>query len=337
MGLPEQLAAMVFELRGTGSPVAKAKALARAWRMVRRLSPADRMALAEEAGFEGAEDLLESLAAKKGGVAPALMLQFLNSLRDRGTEELSGVMAGLRDPETRDEILLRGANAVAEAFVPEETEDEDSPEGPGHSIDTFAAEPEPQPPPPPIEHEKAPDTQPVVKQAPVVFQPPETDHGAPERTLELAQEQSEPSPVVTEIAPIEAEMGPAERRGIDVAFLVEDLEAEMSLVDRFLCLREAAPAIDAGGGDLGRLVGAFPNGWARRRALVALLEAGLPAQVGDALDLIEALERPVDRRWCLGVLADRGVLWGAEAERALEMVESATLRRRILRETGSRS
>ena len=71
MGLPEQLSAMVFELRGAGSPVAKAKALARAWRMVRRLSPVDRTALAKEAGFEGAEDLLESLAAKRGGVAPA--------------------------------------------------------------------------------------------------------------------------------------------------------------------------------------------------------------------------------------------------------------------------
>ena len=90
MGLSDQLSAMVFELRGAGSPVAKAKALARAWRMVRRLSPGDRMALAEEAGFEGAEDLLESLAAKKGGVAPALMLQFLNGLRVHSPEQFSG-------------------------------------------------------------------------------------------------------------------------------------------------------------------------------------------------------------------------------------------------------
>ena len=96
-------------------PVAKATALARAWRMVRRLSPVDRMALAEEAGFDGAEDLLENLAAKKGGVAPALMLQFLNNLRDRGDEGLSDVMEGLRNPETRDDILMRGADAVAEA------------------------------------------------------------------------------------------------------------------------------------------------------------------------------------------------------------------------------
>ncbi len=331
MGLPEQLSAMVFELRGAGSPVAKAKALARAWRMVRRLSPVDRMTLAEEAGFEGAEDLLESLAAKKGGVAPALMLQFLNRLRDRGDEGLSDVMAGLRDPETRDEILMRGADAVAEAFGPEAAEDEEAPEGPGDLTGAIAAVPEPQAPPPPIEHENTTAAEPVFEPTAIDFRAPETGHGAPERTREVGRDKPEPLPIVTETPPIEAEVGPAEAGSIDVGFLVEDLEAETSLVDRLLCLREAIPAVGAGGGDLGRLVEAFPDGWARRRALVALLEAGLPADVGDALDLIGNLERPVDRRWCLGVLADRGDLQGAEAERALEMVESPTLRRRILR------
>ncbi|RLE27679.1 MAG: hypothetical protein DRJ65_02060 [Acidobacteria bacterium] len=333
MGLSDQLAAMVFELRGAGSPVAKAKALARAWRMVRRLSPTDRIALAEEAGFEGAEDLLESLAAKKGGVAPALMLQFLNSLRDRGTEELSGVMAGLRDPETRDQILMRGADAVAEAFVPEETEDEDGLDGPADLIDAVAAEPEPQTQPSAIDRVQTTFSEPVVEPAPVVFRAPETDNVVPEKTPEIVRDKPEPFPAVTESAPVEAEIESDERGTIDAAFLVEDLEAETSMLDRLLCLREAVPALGTAGRDLGRLVESFPNGWARRRALTALLEAGLPAGVGDALDLIAGLERPVDRRWCLGILADRGDLLGAEAERALEMIESPTLRRRILRET----
>ena len=331
MGLPEQLAAMVFELKGAGSPVTKAKALARAWRMVRRLSPADRMALAEEAGFEGAEDLLESLAAKKGGVAPALMLQFLNSLRDRGDEGLSHVMAGLRDPETRDQILMRGADVVAEAFVPEEAEDEEIPDLPADPAETITPEPEPQVPPSAIEQENTTLAEPVFEPTAVVFRAPETDRVAADRILEVDQDKPNPSPVVTETASIKAEVEPAEVGSIDVGFLVEDLEAETSLVDRLLCLREAAPALEGGGGGLGRLVEAFPDGWARRRALAALLEAGLPEDVGDALDLIGDLRQSVDRRWCLGVLADSGDLQGVDAERALEMINSPTLRRRILR------
>ncbi len=336
MGLPEQLSAMVFELRGAGSPVAKAKALARAWRMVRRLSPADRTALAQEAGFDGAEDLLESLATKKGGVAPALMLQFLSSLRDRGDERISDVMAGLRDPEARDEILMQGADAFAEAFVPAAAEDEEIAEGTGDAAVVDTTEPELQTPPLPIEPEETVVAEPVFEPTPVVFRTPETGHGAPGKTPEADSDTVAPSPVVTENAPIEAEVGPAEGGKIDVAFLVEDLEAETSLVDRLLLLREAVPVLEAGGGDLGRLLEVFPNGWARRRVLVALLEAGLPADVGVALDLIENLERPVDRRWCLGVLAARGDLQGAEADRALEMTDSPTLYRRIVRETGSR-
>lgn len=328
------MSAMVFELRGAGSPVAKAKALARAWRMVRRLSPVDRMALAEEAGFDGAEDLLENLAAKKGGVAPALMLQFLNNLRDRGDEGLSDVMEGLRNPETRDDILMRGADAVAEAFVPEEAEDEEVPYLPGDSAVVDTTEPELRMPPLPTEPEEPVVTEAVAEPATVDFQAPETEHVAPERPPEFCRDTMEPSQVGAETAPIEAEAGPAERGSIDVAFLVEDIEAETSLVDRLLCLREAVPALEAGGGELGLLVQAFPDGWARRRALVALLEAGLPEDFGDALDLIGDLRQPVDRRWCLAVLADRGDLWGAETERALEMADSPTLRRRIVRLPG---
>lgn len=316
--------------------MAKAKALARAWRFVRRLSPSDRKVLAHEAGFDGAEDLLENLATKRGGMAPAMMLQLLGGLRDRGDEGLGLLMACLKDPETRDDILLRGFDAVAEALGPVEGEDPEIQDGPQDSSDAVAVEPESLVTPPPVDPERGPVSEPVVEPIPVAVRGPEFESVATEKTPEVNDDTAEPLQEVTETAPIEAEIEPAELGTIDVAFLVEDLEAETSLVDRLVCLREAVPAIDAGSGDLGRLVGAFPNGWARRRALVALLEAGLPAHIGDALDLIEALERPVDRRWCLGVLIDRGFLGDAEAERALEMVESPTLRRRIVRETGSR-
>ena len=160
MGLSQQLSAMVFELRGAGSPVAKAKALARAWRFVRRLSPSDRKVLAHEAGFDGAEDLLENLATKRGGMAPAMMLQLLGGLRDRGDEGLGLLMACLKDPETRDEILMRGVDAIAEVVGPVEDEDEEILDELLDSCDAIAAEPESLVTPPPNEHEKTPVSEP---------------------------------------------------------------------------------------------------------------------------------------------------------------------------------
>jgi hypothetical protein len=74
---------------------------------------------------------------------------------------------------------------------------------------------------------------------------------------------------------------------------------------------------------------AFPDGWARRRALAALLEAGIPSQVDDALNLIECLGREMDRRWCLGILADDGRLKGRSLDRGLGLLHSPMARRRV--------
>jgi hypothetical protein len=74
---------------------------------------------------------------------------------------------------------------------------------------------------------------------------------------------------------------------------------------------------------------AIPEPWARRRALVALIDAGLPDDTGSVLDLIEGLEREMDRRWCLSALARRGDLGGAELDRALELLTSPAARRRV--------
>lgn len=332
MGLSHQLSAMIFELRSAGSPPAKAKALARAWRTIRRLSSADRKLLAEEAGFEGAEELLESLSAKRGGVAPALMLQLLNSVRDQGNEGLGVLMACLKDPKSRDEILRRGVDAVAEAFGSAEAEDEEVPDGDQATpTDTMAVEQEADAPSSSIEDddETEVDVEPVVD-------PTRISGSVAENDPVVGEEEPERPPVVQPVAPTAAgpiETGrPAGSRTVDVASVVGALEAEGSLVARMLRLREAISALGgAGAADIGRLVGAFPEGWARRRALTALLEVGLPLDVADALGLIERLEKPVDRRWCLAVLIGRGDLRGAEVDQALEMAESPALRRRIRR------
>lgn len=343
MGLPEQLTSMLFELRAAGSPAAKAQALARAWRFIRRLSPHDRRFLAREAGFEGAEELLDTIAAKRGGVGPAMLLQLLNSVRGRSDQELVSVISSLKDLESREDLLVRSADALAEAFEPEGSEDAE-PETAEHS-ETPGIPPVPVPT---VEPEGEPATQgPLIKAmdggidemgaepeaAPI--EEAEAQEPEPETDAEIIEsEEPEPLSIVSGAGPEVHEGQEAEAGGIDVAFLIDDLEGEMSLVDRLLCLREAIPALAPGGADLDALVAAFPEGWARRRALTALLEAGLPDDDGEALDLIEDLPRAVDRRWCLGVLIDRGGLQGAEIDRALALSDSSTLHRRVVRGQG---
>ena len=51
-----------------------------------------------------------------------------------------------------------------------------------------------------------------------------------------------------------------------------------------------------------RLLREFPEGWARRRALSALLRRRVPDSLEEALTLIGELEPPSARRWCLGTI-----------------------------------
>ncbi len=80
---------------------------------------------------------------------------------------------------------------------------------------------------------------------------------------------------------------------------------------------------------LRELLSTFPDGWVRRRALGALILAGVPSDPQQALELIGGLEREIDRRWCLGALAQRGDLKGMVLERSLDLVASPAGRRRL--------
>ncbi len=339
MSLPEQLSAMVFELKGAGSPVAKAKALARAWRFVRRLDPGDRKVLAREAGFDGAEDLLETLATKKGGIAPAMLLQLLGGLKGRNEEHLGAVIGALEDPQRREAMLLGGVDALAESLLPEAPEPEDD-----------------------VESEEIPIlVQDAVSEAPAISEDflesdagtpsePEPQRAEPTTGIQVKTVTEDPTPIelfseepkvelptqVTEVPisgteiPVTADSWP------DPEDLLGILESERSLVARLLTLRDAIEELQNWSQeDLRRLVGVFPEGWPQRRAVGALLDGGIPEKTADALELIEILERPVDRRWSLGLLLDRRGLQPPDAERALEIVESSALHRRIVRRSRS--
>lgn len=82
---------------------------------------------------------------------------------------------------------------------------------------------------------------------------------------------------------------------------------------------------------LSELVHLFPDGWVRRRAICLLFEGDIVLTVDDALEVVSALGRESDRRWCLGVLALQGALTGSYLDRALELVSSPWSRNRLRR------
>ncbi len=115
MSVQRKLNALLFELQTAQSPLAQAKILARSWRTLRELSPTDRRLLARHAGFDGAEQILEGLAKKRPGFAPATLLQMIEQSQDHRRRD-GGRHAGRRSAirSRSEEAITRGAGLVSE-------------------------------------------------------------------------------------------------------------------------------------------------------------------------------------------------------------------------------
>lgn len=79
----------------------------------------------------------------------------------------------------------------------------------------------------------------------------------------------------------------------------------------------------------------MPDGWVRRRAVLALLRHGTAIRTADALRLVEGLGSERDRRWALAALLDDRTLATDELEQALALITSEPARRRLRRRSGS--
>jgi hypothetical protein len=261
----DELGRLLNELGRVSSPLQRMKLLARGWRSIQRLGPGDRRTLAKHVGVEGAENLIERMAVQKGRIGPALIQRALDKVRETDAGQLKDLLQGLRDPERRGAMLERAIDRLA-------------------GQEEEQAEPAPEPVPPP-EPEPKPEPEPE----------PEPDP-EPEPEPELEPEpEPEPEPEVEAVVP-PAPLPIANR-------LLERVEQTDSLTRRFRALREdVEQARGLGVKQLEQLLSSFPPGWARRRALAALLRAGLPADHQQASDLIEKLESPVSRKWCTNVL-----------------------------------
>ncbi len=339
----EELAALLFELQRARGPVEKARAAARAWRTLRELSPAERRMIAREIGSSGAEELLESLGRGGHGFSPAAVIEALTRIEEDDGSSLDEIVAGLRDPEQRAGGVV---DAVFDLAVPEELPHEAI--VPDAVVDTAGddAGPELELPPVPVAGQPA---APVSAPEGADTAPPEGETTLPAWEVGPAEPSiPQPTPPVPQPRPpasrapsVWDEMlrrpvaAPARTDGsveADPDLGAPTGERPASVLRRLRELRTRRDELaSARPEDLRHALDEFPEPWARRRALSFLLAAGIPADAAHALDLIADLERATDRRWCLGVLAERGDLEGGALERALDLLPSPAARRRLAR------
>ena len=368
MNTQRKLSALLHELQHAKSPLAQARILARAWRTVRELSPTDRRLLARHVAFDGAEEILEGLSKRRGGLAPATLLGALANARATDGSAVSELLAAFRDPLRRGEALSMGADLANELLaVPEADKVREEvgealgelqavEESIAESVEEARAalsalEPETDDSPAPeFEHEDAqdaetartaePEQQPEAIPEPDSQSIPEPDP-ASEPELEPPssppvdwsrwQSESESSHATPtprpELRPSVSDVG---TRRFDARAVMGAMGAASTVLSQLRVLRRELSGFQGSSlATLRELIESFPDGWARRRALCALLEEGIPSHVKDALELVSCLDRELDRRWCLGLLARGGRLRGTELDRALDLVASPFGKKRL--------
>lgn len=357
MSTQRKLTALLHELQHARSPLAQARVLARGWRTVRDLSPTDRRLLARHAGFDGAEDLLEGLGQRKGGLAPAMLLRVLANARGTDGSTVSELLAAVRDPQRRDQAVSMGAQLASDLLA--EPEGDDGPEeiegaledlqaveeaiietpeealaalnaleqSPGQEIQES---PEHEPLPESddaqeVEPEFTPPDAPESPSSPLVDWSRWSDSNGYRRPVPAQAQPETPRPSVSGVGSQPREAGA----------VIGATNAERSVFYKLRNLRRSLSNFRGSNTDTLRdLIEQFQDGWSRRRALCALLESGLPSQTTEALELVASLEREFDRRWCLGVLAQRGDLHGPLLDRALDMLDSDYSKRRLVAAAG---
>ncbi len=358
---PSTLAELVEQLGRTYSPFERLKILGRAWALLRKMTPQERMTVGGQLGLDHADEIVEAITARSGVQASPALLAMIERAQTKGSAHLPQLVADLRDPGRRAARLRQGAKAVLDsaegALAGEKPEvpwlppgaaspAAEPPRQPGSSSASQrpaapqsprppAAAPAPQPAPaatrpiaPPAPATAAPAAPPPAA-APTPAPPPAQTAPPPQPKPKEA-----PPPRPAEAAPPAPPREPAQTSG-DGA-LAGRLAAAPALTARFRLLRRhlgEAKATSAAG--LRSLLEGFPDGWARRRVLLELLRGGVPASFRDALGLVEALGTDRDRLWCLAALAERRGIPETDREALLAAAGSSpAARRRLARRLG---
>jgi outer membrane biosynthesis protein TonB len=296
--VPETLPELLQQLGSTYSPFERLKILGRAWQLLRAMSPQERLVVATQLGLDHSGEVVDSITKWSGHEASPALISMIEKAQTQGTAHLPELIADLRDPQRRAERLKQGAQAAMAG--------------------TLAAPPAPKPPAapplPPIEAAPIPPPEPVAPPSP----PPPVQAAPPPPPRPVEEPPSPPKPRPAPVA-----------RKTDSA-LAERLAEASSLTARFHVLRRhVTEARGLSPEELRPLLEAFPDGWARRRALLELLRSGAPAPLQDALGLVDALGSERDRAWCLGALADERPLSARDREALLAALPTPAARRRL--------
>jgi len=243
-------------------------------------------------------------------------------MKDQGPEE--EVEAALDEPQAVEPAVEETPEEALAALRAVEMEAEQQPGDTGEKTDRDTDSPtESRPetehePPPPIDSRPVPQE----SQAP---KPSVVDWSRWDAAVPV------PRPAPTLRADERHTVSTAGPRRFGEVAAVTAVGVERSVLHRLRALQRALPDLaDSGVEGLGELIDAFPDGWVRRRALSALIKAGIPQRASDAVKLVAStLDRELDRRWCLGVLARRGDLQGASLDQANELLSSPSARRRL--------
>ena len=277
MGTSPELAALLLALRSAPSPRARLSLLFRAYRQVKRLSPQERAQLALHLGVEGAGDVVERLAERHESVPVEPILGLLHRVEEGDPAQLRGLVGRLRDRRQWPGLVQEGLAAAAKVAAPAPPP---RPEPPPATpvpvspvpVSIVTPPPRPAPPPPP---EPSPSPLPEVPEPPLAApEPPVT----PAPALEVMPPAPPPSPVPPAAPPPRAPspLAVASPRPQAAPELAARLRASRFLTRRFRALRQGLSGLEgASPAQLGEVLSAFPEGWARRRALQTLSRAGL--------------------------------------------------------------
>jgi hypothetical protein len=323
---------LLAQLREARSPLARVRVVARAWRAVRSLTPQQRLDVAARLGLDGADDLVEAIAAHQGTTPPADLMKAVNEVQKMDPATLRSITARVRDPRQRGQVMGEGLKALESALV--------GPEGQPAPAPGPKSPPAPAPPKP----APAPQAPPPPAQAAVPIAAPTPAPAAPAPQPPPPA----PTPVVPPMAPpaVVPAPRPAPARAAAPSpepivpargALAEQLAALPALTTRFRHLRRHLDQVRRlSAAELRGVLDVFPDGWARRRALSELIAAGVPAQTADALSLLDVLQSPGDRAWCLGTLADTRKLSPEERTVLLQAAATPAGRRRLELRLGER-
>jgi hypothetical protein len=303
------------------SPLARLRVLARAWHNVRHLSPTDRIAVAARIGLENADDLVAAIAGHQGKEPPPEILEMLDQAQHADGATVRALAEKVRDPHRRGELAGDGLRALGSALAGPDPVPAPAPAPPAPPVPVTPPAPAPVAAPAPIVTPPA-VSWPLRQAMPAPPAPPAVPPPAP--AVVLPEIVPEPAPPLR--VPDPAPAPPTTPAG-SVA-LAAHLAGMPGLTARFRRLRHGLEeARRLRPEELREVLRAFPEGWARRRALSELIEAGLPARTADVLALIEDLPAK-DRPWCLGRLAQRR-LSPEEKEGVLGAATTPTARRRL--------